>query len=129
MPPSTGMRRSMSVMSGRYSRNNSTACCPFTPCAITSMSATVLMSETNPCRTTAWSSITMMRILLVIQRHLNVDLRSAFRSTVDRKHATNLFRAFMHAEQTEMSIGNLLARIEAAAIVTNTELHLVRLEV
>src|ERR1041385_5244988 len=123
------MRRSMSVMSGRCSRYNSIACCPFPPCAITSISATVLMSETKPCRTTAWSSITMMRILLVIQRHLNGDLRSAFRSTVDRQHATNLFRPFTHTKQTKMPVSDLHARIEAAAVVTDAELHLVRVEV
>src|SRR6185369_10191256 len=105
-------------MSGLCSRYNSIACCPLTPCAITSMSATVLMSETKPCRTTAWSSITIMRILLLIQRHLNGDLSPALGRTLDREHAADLFGAFTHPEQSEVSIGDLFGRIKPAPVIT-----------
>src|SRR6185295_3741004 len=83
------------------------------------------MSETNPCRTTAWSSITMIRILslMFVQWYINRDPCSAFHSAVDRQHSANLLCALTHANQTEMAIGDLCFRIEAVAIVMNAESH------
>src|SRR6185369_3161154 len=128
-PLITDMRRSIKVMSGRCSRYSSTACCPFTPCALTSISATVLMSETNPCLTTAWSSITMMRSLLLIQRHLDNDLCTAFLRALDRQHATHLRGTLAHANQTEMTVSDLFAEIKSVPVVTNAEPHVTPVEV
>src|ERR1044072_566303 len=95
------------------------------------MSATVLMSETNPCRTTAWSSITIIRILslMIIQGYINRDLCSAFHRAVDRQHAANLLSALAHTNQTEVTIGDLCCRIEAVAVVANAEPHAACIEV
>src|ERR1044072_9354747 len=128
-PLFSGMRRSINVMSGGCSRYSSTACCPLTPCAITSISATVLMSETNPCLTTAWSSITMMRILLLIQRRLDNDLCATLLRALDRQHATNLRCTLAHADQTEVTVGDLFVRIKATPVIANAEPHVARVEV
>src|ERR1041384_11301 len=95
------------------------------PCAMTSMSATVLMSETKPCRTTAWSSITIIRILslMFVQRHINRDLCSAFVRAVDLHHSANLLSTLPHPNQAKVTVGDLCFRIETAAVVANTELH------
>src|SRR5215212_3698311 len=100
------------------------------------MPATVLMSETKPCLTTAWSSITMMRILLltvqkssIIQRHIDNDLCSAFFRALNRQHAIHLPGTFPHADQTEVTISDLLTRIKAAAIVANAKPHVARVKV
>src|ERR1044072_1369761 len=93
------------------------------------MSATALMSETNPCLPTASSSITMMRILLLIQRRLDNDLCATFFRAPDRQHATHLRCTLAHADQTEVTVSDLFVRIKAAPVIANAEPHAARVEV
>src|SRR5713101_7503307 len=61
-PSRPGIRKSISVMSGRCFFQSSAACCPSPVSATTSMSASCLMIATRPSRTTVWSSATRTRI-------------------------------------------------------------------
>src|SRR5207249_9689861 len=61
-PSRPGMRKSISVTSGRCFFQSSAACCPSPVSATTSMSASCLMIATRPSLTTVWSSATRTRI-------------------------------------------------------------------
>src|ERR1044072_3304183 len=111
------------------------ACCPLMPSAITSMSGTVLIKATKPCRTTAWSSITMILILLftvapllTTDRYVSHDLGATVR-TLNRQRPANLLGAFAHADQTEVAVVSISQRvIVKAATVVNNQLHALDVE-
>src|SRR5829696_4908716 len=108
---------------------------------MTSMSATVLMSETNPCRTTAWSSTTTMRIfsLLILvylirsglNRHAHRHLGARAGLALDRGRAAHLLGALAHADEAEVSAFAPVVGggVEAAPVVFDFEPHLARAEV
>src|SRR5215510_7876478 len=128
-PLRTGMRKSIKVTSGSNWRNNSIPCCPLIPSAITSMSETVLMSATKPCRTTAWSSTTITLILSgLIYRHINDHFSTQSALTVDGQRATDLSGALAHAYQAKVAVALFHPRLKATAVITNTHLNLAGLE-
>src|ERR1051326_3211578 len=103
------------------------ACCPLMPSAITSMAGTVLIKATKPCRTTAWSSITMILILLftvapllTTDRYVSHDLGATVR-TLNRQRPANLLGALAHADQTEVAVLSISHRVivKAATVVSN----------
>src|SRR5688500_400703 len=110
------------------------------------MSGTVLMSETKPCRTTAWSSTTMSRIFsppLIgsplcrpnmpaspLDGDADRDLAPAPRLALDVERAAHLLRALAHPEDAEVAVatGSLRRGVEAAPVVPDAQAHVVRVE-
>src|SRR5579883_3015344 len=132
-PPSFGSRRSISVTSGVSLRNVSTASRPSAASETTARSGTVFSSATSPCRTTVWSSTTMIRIGSLISPQLSFSFICRYFNTYARalalpaahcQCAANLFGAFLHARNAKVSVlrrGRLAA--EAAAIILNAQLN------
>src|SRR5205814_243099 len=89
---------------------SSRACLPLVPSATTTISETVLMRATKPWRTTAWSSITIILIVLSFIHHYSSasdwhvqhDFRAFVRAAFNLQDASDLLRTFLHADQTEM---------------------------
>src|ERR1041384_2901564 len=112
------------------------ACCPLMPSAITSMSGTVLIKATKPCRTTAWSSITMILILLFTVAPLLTTDRSASPDPgatvrpLNRQRPANLLGALAHSDQTEVAVVSISQRliVKAATVVSNNQLHALGVE-
>ena len=78
-----------------------------------------------PCRRSACSYCLLLlpALLLIIQWYINCDPRSAFVRTIDSQYTANLLGALAHANQTEVTIGDLRSGIKTETIVTNAELH------
>src|SRR5437879_1548134 len=92
-PSSSGIRKSIKVMSGRCFFQSSAACCPSPVSATTSRSASWLMIATSPSRTTVWSSATRTRITFVFRAPAERFLCPGL-ETKDVSPALNLSRMF-----------------------------------
>src|SRR6266498_1418784 len=133
-PPTPGMRKSMSAISGRCSRNNCTASWPFAASAITIMSGCMSIMLRNPMRTTRWSSAIRIRIGfdLVIgpcvgmassRWHLEDDPGALAGAADDLEARPHLFGALAHSQETEMRSVDCgrCRRVKSRAIVLDPQ--------
>src|SRR5437899_5416868 len=86
-PLSPGMRRSMSVTSGRCCRNSRIASCPSRASATSAMSGSVAIMLPKPSRTIGWSSTITMRMVPCSPMD---GLASSHRDFHDQLHAFSL---------------------------------------
>src|SRR5271165_3653901 len=120
MPHIFGICRSISVTSGRWFRNCSTASCPSHASATSSMSAWVPSRRAMPSRTTAWSSTARIRITVSPRhpreprktracrrpgvgdrtRNAQIDLSPCSGPTQNNQFRTDPPRALPHSRQT-----------------------------
>src|SRR2546423_9359611 len=111
------------------------------------MWGTVLISDTNPCRTTAWSSTTTMLMLSLLtrllpfqtrllcatnskaqlrfNRHADQHLAPLARAAVDADAAAHLLGALAHADEAEVAVRavRLTLLVEPAPFVFDAQAH------
>src|SRR2546426_7591834 len=128
-----GMRRSISVTSGRCWRNSRCASSPLRASATSDMSGSVPIMVAKPSRTTGWSSTTMMRIAAapVIRGRpschgdLDHDLRPLAGTAEQAQLAAQVLHALADAGEAEVAGGALrrLFHVESAPVVAHAQPH------
>src|ERR1017187_3591884 len=129
MPFMLGIAISITITSGNCSSASRTQSRPSPASATTTMSDCRSRSARRPSRTTVWSSAKRMRMGIVSvsmgkvrERQLGRDAGSAARLGIDLQLPARAADPLLHPEQAQAPDE---ARIEARAIVANTEDHAV----
>src|ERR1041385_2007009 len=143
-PSRPGIRKSISVTSGRCCFQSSTACWPSPVSASTSMSCSCLIMATNPSRRATARrlraggdtlasllflvlSISVLRLRAVVILQLDEDFRADSGLGADGELAIHPVNAFLHSAHTETLV--LRVRIKTAPVVHEPELNLFRAHV
>src|SRR5688572_14469130 len=108
-PVMIGSCKSITVTSGRWRVNCSTASLPLLASATTVMSGCTVMIRASPSRSRRWSSTTSRRMGAVMlgaslhrKRHCRLDRRATIRGADDGELAPQPLGAFAHAEKPQV---------------------------